>query len=132
MLRDRALVLARSRSGESLSTARSSSGDRCRPVAPPSRDQKIGQETLILYGLAIGILGRFMKPVADAVDYGLVAKFTGADDQGKRSWISTVYMPIYQLRSYVKEKIKPRSLLAYNVIKFGSIGLLLFLIYCVI
>jgi len=73
-----------------------------------------------------------MKPVANAVDYGLVAKFTGADDQGKRSWISMVYMPIYQLRSYVKEKIKPRSLLAYNVIKFGSIGLLLFLIYCVI
>jgi hypothetical protein len=73
-----------------------------------------------------------MKPIADSVDYRLIAKFTGADDQGKRSWISTAYMPIYQLRSYVKEKIKPRSLLAYNIIKFGSIGLLLFLIYCLI
>jgi beta-hydroxylase len=77
-------------------------------------------------------LRAFMKPIADAVDYGLVAKFTGAGDQGKRSWISTAYMPIYQLCSYVKEKIKPRSLLAYNILKFGSIGLLLFLIYCVI
>ena len=77
-------------------------------------------------------LRAFMKPIADSVDYHLIAKFTGADDQGKRSRISTAYMPIYQLRSYVKEKIKPKSLLAYNIIKFGSIGLLLFLIYCVI
>jgi beta-hydroxylase len=74
-------------------------------------------------------LRKFIKPIADAVDYGLVAKFTGADDQGTRSWISTAYMPIYKLRSYVKEKVKPRSLLAYNLIKFGCIGLLLFLIY---
>jgi beta-hydroxylase len=74
----------------------------------------------------------FMKPVADAVDYGLVSKFTGANDQGKRSWISTAYMPIYKVRSYVKEKVKPRSLLAYNIIKFGAIGLLLFLVYRVI
>jgi beta-hydroxylase len=74
----------------------------------------------------------FIKPIADAVDYGLVSKFTGTDDQGKRSWISTAYMPIYKLRSFVKEKIKPRSLLAYNLIKFGSIGLVLFLIYCLI
>jgi hypothetical protein len=29
----------------------------------------------------------------------------------------------------VKEKIKPRSLLAYNVIKYGSILLLLTLLY---
>jgi beta-hydroxylase len=77
-------------------------------------------------------LRAFMKPIADAVDYGIVAKFTGADDQGKRSWVSTAYMPIYRLRSFVKEKIKPRSLLAYNILKFGSIGLLLLLIYCVI
>jgi beta-hydroxylase len=74
-------------------------------------------------------LRALMKPIADSVDYRLIAKFTGADDQGKRSWISTAYMPIYQLRSYVKERIKPRSLLACNIIKFGSIGLLLFLIY---
>lgn len=74
----------------------------------------------------------FVKPIADAVDYGIVSKFTGADDQGKRSLISTAYMPIYKLRSYIKEQIKPRSLLAYNIIKFGSIGLALFLIYCVI
>ena len=74
----------------------------------------------------------FVKPIADAVDYGLVSKFTGADDQGKRSWISTAYMPIYKLRSFIKEQIKPRSLLAYNVIKFGTIALALFLIYSVI
>jgi beta-hydroxylase len=74
-------------------------------------------------------LRAFMKPIADAVDYGLVARLTGADDHGKRSWISTAYMPIYQLRSYVKEKVKPRSLLAYNILKFGCIGLLLFVLY---
>lgn len=77
-------------------------------------------------------LRAFIKPIADAVDYRLVAKFTGEDDQGKRSWISTAYMPIYKLRSYVKEKIKPRSLLAYNLIKVGSIGLALLLIYYLI
>jgi beta-hydroxylase len=74
-------------------------------------------------------LRKFVKPIADAVDYGLVAKFTGADDKGARSWISTAYMPIYKLRSYVKEQIKPRSLLAYNLIKIGCISLLLFLVY---
>ncbi|HEY2530871.1 MAG TPA: aspartyl/asparaginyl beta-hydroxylase domain-containing protein [Xanthobacteraceae bacterium] len=74
-------------------------------------------------------LRKFIKPIADAVDFGLVAKFTGADDRGTRSWISTAYMPIYKLRSYVKEKVKPRSLLAYNLIKLGCIGLILFLIY---
>jgi beta-hydroxylase len=77
-------------------------------------------------------LRSFVKPIANAVDYGLVAKFTGADDEGKRSWISTAYMPIYKLRSYVKEKIKPRSLLAYNIIKYGSIGLVLLLIYSLV
>ena len=38
-------------------------------------------------------------------------------------------MPIYKIRSFVKEKIKPRSLLAYNLIKYGSIGLLVLLVY---
>jgi beta-hydroxylase len=74
----------------------------------------------------------FIKPIADAVDYGLVAKFTGADDKGKRSWISTAYMPIYKVRSYVKEKVKPRSLLAYNIIKYAAILLILFGIYALI
>ena len=60
----------------------------------------------------------------------MIAKFTGADDQGKRSWISQAYMPIYRVRTFVKQKIKPRSLLAYNIIKFGAIVLLLALLYC--
>jgi beta-hydroxylase len=77
-------------------------------------------------------LRKFVKPIADAVDYGLVAKFTGADDQGKRSWISTAYMPIYKVRSFVKEKIKPRSLLAYNIIKYGTIVLVLLGIYALV
>ena len=70
-----------------------------------------------------------IKRLADGVNYALVAKFTGANDQGKLSWISRAYKPIYKIRSFVKEKIKPRSLLAYNLIKYGSIVLLLYLIY---
>jgi hypothetical protein len=33
------------------------------------------------------------------------------------------------VRSFVKEEIRPRSPLAYNVIKFGSIALALFMVY---
>jgi beta-hydroxylase len=71
----------------------------------------------------------FIKPLADAVNYALVAKFTGANDQGKLSWISWAYKPIYKIRSYVKEKIKPRSLFAYNATKYSSIALGLILFY---
>jgi beta-hydroxylase len=77
-------------------------------------------------------LRKFVKPIADAVDFGLVSKFTGANEQGKRSWISTAYMPIYKVRSFVKEKIKPRSLLAYNIIKYGTIALVLLGIYALV
>ena len=70
-----------------------------------------------------------IKRLADAFNNALVAKFTGANDQGKLSWVSSAYKPIYKIRSYVKEQIKPRSLLAYNVIKYGSIVLLLYLLY---
>jgi beta-hydroxylase len=70
-----------------------------------------------------------IKALADAVNYALVAKFTGANDKGKLSWVSWAYKPIYKVRSFAKEEIKPRSLLAYNVIKYGSIALGLFLIY---
>lgn len=70
-----------------------------------------------------------VKRLADAVNNALVAKFTGANDQGKLSWVSWAYKPIYKIRSYVKKKIKPRSLVAYNVIKWGSIALLLYLLY---
>jgi beta-hydroxylase len=73
-----------------------------------------------------------VKRFADAVNYALVAKFTGANDKGKLSWISRAYKPIYKIRSYVKEQIKPRSIVAYNVIKFGSIALALFLLYVLI
>jgi beta-hydroxylase len=70
-----------------------------------------------------------VKRLAEAVNNALVAKFTGANDQGKLSWVSWAYKPIYKVRSFVKEKIKPRSLLAYNLIKYGSIALLVFLLY---
>ena len=69
-----------------------------------------------------------MKALADGVNYALVAKFTAANDKGKLSWISWAYKPIYKIRSFVKEEIKPRSRLAYNLIKYGSIALGLFLI----
>jgi beta-hydroxylase len=70
-----------------------------------------------------------IKRLADAVDYALVARVTGTNDRGKLSWISWAYKPIYKIRSYVKEKIRPRSMIAYNIIKFGTIGLLLYLLY---
>jgi beta-hydroxylase len=69
------------------------------------------------------------KQFAEAVNYILVAKLTGANDKGKLSWLSWAYKPIYKIRSFVKEQIKPRSLLAYNVIKFGSIASLVALLY---
>jgi beta-hydroxylase len=70
-----------------------------------------------------------VKRIAEAVNYAMVAKFTGAHDDGKLSWLSRAYKPIYKIRSYVKENIKPRSLLAYNIIKYGSIVLALVLLY---
>jgi beta-hydroxylase len=70
-----------------------------------------------------------VKRFAEAVNYAMVAKFTGAHDEGKLSRISWAYKPIYKVRSYVKENIKPRSLLAYNIIKYGSIVLALVLLY---
>jgi beta-hydroxylase len=73
-----------------------------------------------------------VKRLADAVNFALVAKFTGANAEGKLSLISWAYKPIYRLRSYVKEHIKPRSIVAYNVIKFGSMALLLLLLYFLI
>jgi beta-hydroxylase len=68
------------------------------------------------------------KRLADAVNYALVAKLTGANE-GKLSWISWAYKPIYKIRSYVKEKIKPRSIVAYRIIEFGSMALFLYVIY---
>jgi hypothetical protein len=63
----------------------------------------------------------FIKPLGEGLNYALVAKLVGANDREKRSWLSAPYKPIYKVRSYVKEKIKPRSIVAYNVIKFGSL-----------
>jgi beta-hydroxylase len=74
----------------------------------------------------------FAKQIAEAVNYVLVAKLTGANDKGKLSWLSSAYKPIYKVRSFVKEEIKPRSLFAYNVIKYGSIASALFLLYLAI
>jgi beta-hydroxylase len=70
-----------------------------------------------------------IKRLADAINFAIVAKFTGEKDQGKLSWISWAYKPIYRIRSYVKENIKPRSSVAYNAIKFGSIAVFLCLLY---
>jgi beta-hydroxylase len=72
------------------------------------------------------------KRLADAVNYILVANVTGKNDEGALSWFSWAYKPIYRIRSYVKEEIRPRSLLAYNVIKFGSLALLLVLLYLIL
>ena len=42
--------------------------------------------------------------------------------------ISQAYRPIYKVRSFVKQQIKPEDI-AYNIIKFGTIGLGLFGVY---
>jgi beta-hydroxylase len=63
-----------------------------------------------------------IKQLAGAVNSMLVAKMTGANDKGRLSWVSAVYRPIYRVRAYVKEKIRPRSLYLYNAIKFSAIG----------
>jgi beta-hydroxylase len=70
-----------------------------------------------------------VKALAEVVNRAIVAKFTGANEKGKLSWVSWAYKPIYKVRSFVKEEIRPRSPLAYNVIKFGSIALALFMVY---
>jgi len=70
-----------------------------------------------------------IRHVAEAVNYALVAKFTGANNGRELSWVSRAYKPIYRVRSYVKEEIKPRSMLAYNIIKYGIILLALALPY---
>ncbi|MFM7346636.1 MAG: aspartyl/asparaginyl beta-hydroxylase domain-containing protein [Tagaea sp.] len=74
-------------------------------------------------------LWRPIKPLADAVDFGIVSKFTGADAAGKLSWLSAAYKPIYAVRTFVKQRIKRRSRAAYNAIKFGTIAAALALIY---
>jgi beta-hydroxylase len=74
-------------------------------------------------------LNAFVKPLAEAVNYHVVAKLSGEHEKNKLSWLSRAYKPIYQARSYVKEKIKPRSLVAYNIIKFGTIVLALLGLY---
>jgi beta-hydroxylase len=74
-------------------------------------------------------LRSFIKPFAETLNTHVVAKFSGEHDKGKSSWISRSYKPIYQLRRYVKATIKPRSIVAYNIIKFGSIALVLGLLY---
>ena len=70
-----------------------------------------------------------VKQLAEAINYMLVSKLTGKNDKGKLSWLSSAYQPIYKIRYFVKKKIKPKSLLAYNVIKFGTIGLFIALLY---
>lgn len=77
-------------------------------------------------------LWRPIKPLADALDFGVVSKFTGADAQGKISWISAAYKPIYKLRSYIKQNVKKRNRTAYNIIKYGAIALVLAGLYYVL
>jgi beta-hydroxylase len=62
-----------------------------------------------------------VRHLAGALNALVVARMTGATD-GKRSWISALYRPIWKVRALVKEKIRPRSLFLYNAIKFGAIG----------
>ena len=71
-----------------------------------------------------GVIKRF----ADWVDYRLVSRMTGTND-GQLSWISWAYRPIFKLRSYVKIKVKRRNMVAYNIIKFGTLAMLILLPY---
>jgi beta-hydroxylase len=70
-----------------------------------------------------------IKSFAELINTHVVAKFSGEHEKGKLSWLSRAYKPIYSVRAYVKENIKPKSIVAYNIIKFGSIALALFLLY---
>lgn len=70
-----------------------------------------------------------IKSFAELINKHLVAKFSGEHEKGKLSWIARAYKPIYAVRAYVKTNIKPRSKIAYNIIKFGSIALGLYLLY---
>jgi beta-hydroxylase len=63
-----------------------------------------------------------VRHLAGALNCMVVAKMTGANDGGRLSWVSAVYRPIYRVRAYVKEKIRPKSLFLYNLIKFSAIG----------
>jgi beta-hydroxylase len=72
-----------------------------------------------------------IKQLAAAVNNGLVARAAGANEKGTVSLFSKIYQPIYAIRSYVKEKVRPRSMLAYNVIKYGTIASLILLLYVV-
>jgi beta-hydroxylase len=63
-----------------------------------------------------------VKHLAGAVNALVLAKMTGADDAGKLSWVSALYRPVYRVRMFVKQTIRPRSLFLYNVIKFSAIG----------
>jgi hypothetical protein len=65
------------------------------------------------------------------VNNRLVARAAGANEKGKVSLLSKIYKPIYSIRSYVKEKVRPRSMLAYNVIKYGTIASLVLLLYVI-
>jgi beta-hydroxylase len=71
-----------------------------------------------------GVIKRF----ADWLDYRVVAKMTGTND-GKLSWISWAYKPIFKLRSYVKVHVKQRNMVAYNIIKFGTLAILILFPY---
>jgi beta-hydroxylase len=72
-----------------------------------------------------------IRQLAAVVNDRLVARAAGANEKGTVSLLSWLYKPIYAVRSYVKEKVRPRSMLAYNVIKYGTIASLLLLLYVV-
>ena len=63
-----------------------------------------------------------VRHLAGAVNSLLVARMTGSNGNGKLSWVSAAYRPIYRVRAYVKAKVRPRSLFLYNTIKFSAIG----------
>lgn len=63
-----------------------------------------------------------VKHLASAVNSLVMARMTGTNDRGKLSWVSALYRPIYQVRKFVKEKIRRRSKFLYNVVKFSAIG----------
>ena len=67
--------------------------------------------------------------LANAFNMHVVAKLTSANEKGKLSWISQAYKPIYKVRSFIKTEIRSRSRLAYDIIKYSSLALLIALVY---
>lgn len=61
--------------------------------------------------------------LAQGINRLVVAQMTGKDS-GRRTWLSRFYEPVYRFRWWVKNTLRNRSLLLYNVVKFSALALL--------